>query len=274
MSCLGLPFIRSAYSSDQQSPRTLALGGAGHAGPLLNDPLYLNPAFISLNQAYAMSFSYLKYADGDFKGRNYNLSLQDGRTELFQAGVGYTLREEGSLITVAGSKQVADRMAVGTGVKLHFGNDHTSAKDLFLAYGAVATDWLQLSFLADNLLSSSSGKSRGFIREFVIGSKFNLMNIVLVYADPHFAPSLSGSSALGHEVGLEFTLMKDLFLRLGQFRNSNIPHQSGKRGNGYSIGAGWVGPRISFDYAYSKINDDRGGLRKTRTHTLGLTAFF
>ena len=36
-----------ANASDYQSPRTAALGGAGHASPLLNDAIYLNPSFSS-----------------------------------------------------------------------------------------------------------------------------------------------------------------------------------------------------------------------------------
>lgn len=271
--CVGL-LVPIAQASDFQSPRTMALGGAGHAGPLLNDPIYLNPSFMSFNQTYGIGFSYLKYSESAFRGRNFNVSLQDGKTELFQAGVGYTAREEGGLVTVAGSRRIDARMAVGAGGKMFLGKDHRSAKDGFVAFAGVPLDWLQLSFMADNLSENADGKSRGFYREFVLGSKANLMNIVLVYVDPHLAPTAPGKNSFGHEIGLEFTMMKDLFLRVGQFRNSNVGYQNGRRGGGIGMGLGWVAPRISLDYGYSRINDTRGGLQKTSVHNFGATAFF
>ena len=40
------------WAADFQSPRTAALGGAGHAAPMLNDAIYLNPSFVSFMPSY------------------------------------------------------------------------------------------------------------------------------------------------------------------------------------------------------------------------------
>src|SRR5689334_3011746 len=77
-----------AWSADFLSPRTAALGGAGHAGPLLNDSLFLNPAYISFVPANNVSVNYLSYNGGadtlnPNSGRNYNVGIQDGQNPLF-----------------------------------------------------------------------------------------------------------------------------------------------------------------------------------------------
>src|SRR5689334_537537 len=91
----------SANASDFHSPRTAALGGAGHAGPLLNDAIYLNPSYASLLPAYSISANYVAFRGTEtlpddshpYSGNNFNLSVQDGHTEAFQAGLGYTRRD-------------------------------------------------------------------------------------------------------------------------------------------------------------------------------------
>ena len=93
-------FINVAFSSDFQSPRTAALGGAGHAGPVLNDAIYLNPSFTAFLQSYGLAINYIR-ALRPAPHPHYNLSVLDGRSELFQAGVGYTRREHNNFIHIA-----------------------------------------------------------------------------------------------------------------------------------------------------------------------------
>lgn len=271
----GVYSAASSWASDFESPRTLALGGAGHAGPLLNDPIYLNPSFVSFNQSYAIGLSILKYSNDPYHGRNYNLSLQDGRTEAFQAGVGYTVREDASLVHVVASRQVIPTvLSAGVGAKMLFAPNQKTARDITVSMGGAVTPWMQLALITDNLIQSDEGKAHGLYREIILGSKINVMGIVFAYIDPHLAPSVPGGNSFGHEMGLEFTLMADLFLRLGTFRNSNVFYQSGLRGNGWGAGIGWVAPRISIDYALSRVNDSRGGLQQTTSHNFGATIFF
>ena len=82
-------------------------------------------------------------------------------------------------------------------------------------------------------------------REFILGMKFNVMGLLLIYVDPHYATS--APDAFGHEAGLEIPIMGDFFLRMGSFRNATVPWLN-LRGQGYSAGAGWIGPRLTIDF--------------------------
>ena len=122
-----LPICSStARSSDFQSPRTAALGGAGHANPMLNDAIYLNPSFTSFLPSYSMSGNYAFFGgpsncDGcgpsDPHGHVANASIQDGRSELFQAGVGLTLLNDRKILDVGASRTVVSKLGVGIGGK-------------------------------------------------------------------------------------------------------------------------------------------------------------
>ena len=92
------------FASDFLSPRTAALGGAGHAGPLLNDAIYVNDSYISLLPTFSVAGNYGwgNYSDGSYKYRLQNASIQDGNpTDLFQAGIAYTKRDDGTPSTSA-----------------------------------------------------------------------------------------------------------------------------------------------------------------------------
>jgi hypothetical protein len=255
--------INTALASDYHSPRTAALGGSGHAGPLLNDSILLNPSFTSFLPTYSIGVNYLN-------GTNYSVSIQDGRSEFFQAGVAYSRREDGSFIHVGASKNVVRRLGFGLGAKAYFNNQTRQvSKDMTFSASGIPTDWLQTALIIDNLLETSSGKEQGLYREYILGIKCNIMGIVLAYFDPHYTPSLLIGERWGYETGLEFVMFSDLYLRFGNFLNSTIPFQA-IRGRGYGVGLGWVAPRLSLDYALS-----RPIVPKLETvHTIGTTLYF
>ena len=268
-----------AQAADYFSPRIAALGGAGHAGPLLNDAIYLNPSYASFLPTYALGLNYLTYTSAEdvtagkpqSSGRNYSVSIQDGRSDMFQAGVAYTLREDGSFVHVGASKSLIQRLGVGIGAKFFFNNAALSnGKDLILSTTGVPLDWLQVAGVVDNLLETSESKARGLYREYILGTKVNVDKILLIYIDPHYPPSLPSGQQFGHEAGVEFVMMSDLFLRLGQFNNASVPYLNSGIGRGYGLGAGWVGPRLSLDYGLSRAFEPRS----TVTHSFGLTAYF
>jgi len=279
-------FSVSTEASDFHSPRSAALGGAGHAGPLLNDAIYLNPSFTSFLPTYSISASFLLFSgppvktplgDADYHGRYYNLSVQDGRTELFQAGVGYTVRENFNTLHIGASKSFIKKLGFGAGMKFFFPHKEgtSGAQDITLSTTWATTGWLQLALVADNMLQTERSKSFGLYREILIGSKINIMGIVMLYFDPHYTPDLPDSSLrFGHELGLEVTLLSDIFFRLGNFRNAKVPFQAGAHGRGYGIGIGWVAPKISLDYGISRVIESYEGLPRATAHTFGATVFF
>jgi hypothetical protein len=132
----------------------------------------------------------------------------------------------------------------------------------------LATSWAQASLMVDNILDSSSVRAQNLYREYILGTKFNVQNLMLIYIDPHLSNAPSGS--FGYENGLELTPFTDLFIRFGMFRQSNIPELQNARGRGYGVGVGWIAPRLSLDY----------GLKRTlepvvnNTHNVGMTVYF
>ncbi len=269
-------FNAAVYGSDFHSPRSDALGGASHASPLLGDAIYLNPSFIPFIQTHSLSLTYLSYGFGqtnspygliNYYGHNLNVSVMDGSAEsIFQAGVGYTVRDDSSMIHVALAKQIFPKViSVGISTKIILPNDNSGSKyvDGTLSASVLAYNWLQVSAIVDNLFNSAT--PLGFYREYILGTKFNIMGITLIYIDPHMFSDLS----LGYEAGIEFPFFSDFFFRLGRMMNSMIPYQ-GQRGEGYGAGMGWVGPKISLDYSFSRAYTPISAL----SHNFGVSVFF
>jgi hypothetical protein len=269
-----------AFGSDFQSPRTTALGGAGHAAPLLTDAIYLNPSYTSFSPTHAFSFNYLKYSGGvvdtpagpsDYYGNNMNISILDGSPDsLFQAGVGYTRRNDANLIHLGASKSIVQKYGVGIGGKFIFPNDNSGDRfnDANISFSGVFAKWIQTALIVDNLLESA--QSRGFYREYILGTRFNIDGILMIYIDPHYVPSFPVSDQkFGYEAGAEFPFFQDFYLRIGTHKNSNIPYAAA-RGDGVGFGAGWIGPKTALDYAYSHT------IRPipASVHTMGLSLYF
>ncbi len=276
---LGLTQIApKTMAADIYSARTFSLAGAGHAAPLLSDAIYLNPSYIAYLKSYVVNFTFDRF-DGDdsgtaYYGRNYTLAIQDGRTEMFQAGISYSLKEDGQHIHFALAKLIMERMGVGVGAKFFFGrHDSTpNSTDFILSATYIPTPWLQVSITMDNVLDTDNGKFINRHREFTLGTKFSLMDIMLAYFDPHITPAL-GDDKFGFESGLEFAVFKDLYLRVGKVQNSMIPFMS-LYGSGYAFGGGWIGPRISIDYAFMRILENLGTLPRSSAHVFTVSVYF
>ena len=272
--------ILSGYSlqaSDFHSPRTLALGGSGHAGPLLNDAIFLNPSYSSFLPTYSMGMNYLAFSgdtsstnDPVSKGKNYSFSIQDGRSELFQAGAAYTVRGDGKFVHIGASKSFVNRFGFGLGGKFFFNDkDHTAGRDASFSTTSVLAEWMQASLIVDNIFETNEGKNRGLYREYTLGLKLNGKSMVMGYVDPHLCPNSSDGKKYGYEAGVEFVMMSDFFLRLGMFKNASIPFQAA-RGRGYGAGVGWIAPRISFDYGFSRVIEPA----IATVHAMGATVYF
>ncbi len=269
--------LEQGQASDFHSPRSLALGGSGHAGPILNDAIYLNPSYAPFLKTYSVSASYLSFNDTHQSnpGRAYGISIHDGRTKLFQAGLGYSVRESGALFTVGASKSFLERFGFGMGAKMFFPNTQaeTSFQDISLSSTFVAANWLHFALIADNLIQSDTALRRGMAREIVLGSKINFEGIFVLYLDPHYAPTVDPSERWGYEMGAEWGIMSDLYLRAGLFSNSQIPYQE-QRGGGFGFGAGWMAPKLSLDYGFSRVLATSTNAPTSNIHTFGATVYF
>jgi hypothetical protein len=231
-----------ASAVEYHSPRALGLGGAGRATPLLNDAIFLNPSYASFTPVYSMSGGYTGMNPG---GRNYSFSVQDARTELFQAGVGFTKREGNSAVNVGASKLAVDRLGMGVGSKFII-NDKTKdmTTDLIFSTSYIGMQWMYSTLVIDNLINNLP-------RTVYFGFKFIPTQNVNIYVDPFYSPTYRGGNKAGYHVGVELGMMADFFFRIGKFQDGEIPHMN-TRGNGFGLGIGWIGPKINFDFAFAR----------------------
>src|SRR3712207_2027184 len=109
--------VAPAFGADFHTARTVGLGGAGHAGPLLNDSIYLNPSYLAFLKNYSIQGNYLWFK-GEPHGRNMNVSIQDGTSEFFAAGLAYTIREDLKVLNAGLGRAVHQRFSVGVGAKM------------------------------------------------------------------------------------------------------------------------------------------------------------
>ena len=246
----GLSLVpRLGSAADFESPRTAALGGAGRASPLLNDAIYLNPSFISFlpTSSVAANYSRLKQ-----EGRNSNFSILDGRSELFQAGVGYTLQEDRRMVHFGGSRAIFERYGVGLGGKMLIphGTGVQALWEYTLAMTALPWNNFQAALTIENVRESARARELGFYRSVQMGTKYNFEGLVLAYFDPHWTPH--ARNPYGYGAGLEFPFFSDFFLRMGTFRNSRLTWLNDSA-NGYASGVGWVAPKLSLDVAVQRV---------------------
>jgi hypothetical protein len=251
---LVLTLSGSALATDFTSPRAAGMGGAGHAAPLLNDAIYMNPSVIAMLPAYQVSASHETAKGPDNtepKALVENVSVQDGTNSLFAAGLGYTRKTYGREVNIGAAERMFDKYGIGIGSKFLFGSDsRTNAQDATLSFVGGPVDWFQGGLIVDNLIASDKTKGWGEYREFILGTKFNIQKILLVYFDPHLVPGKPGDS-FGYEAGVELPLMSDLYIRAGTNKNSFQP-ALGIYGDGHGFGIGWAAPRMSLDVAITK----------------------
>ncbi|MBS1962273.1 MAG: hypothetical protein JST04_08665 [Bdellovibrionales bacterium] len=252
---LALAFVSNAYAADYHSPRAASLGGAGHAAPLLNDAIYLNPAMIAMLPAYSVSVSHESISGPDNtepQALVQNASIQDGTNPVFSAGIGYTRKTYGREVGFGVASRISQQYSAGVGGRFLFGSDsRNSAMDTSISGAGEPIDWLQTGFIVDNLVENvklTNGWNQ--YREFTLGLKANVMKMLFLYVDPHVTPSKPGDT-FGWEAGFELPLMSDLFLRGGMNKNSFQPALGGY-GHGHAFGLGMAFPRISLDLAVTR----------------------
>jgi hypothetical protein len=230
------------------------MGGAGHAAPLLNDAIYMNPSVIAMLPAYSVSVSHETAKgpdDTEPKALVENASVQDGTNSFFAAGLGYTRKTYGREVNVGVATRMFDKYGVGVGSKFLFASDSkVNAQDATVSAVGGPLEWLQGGLIVDNLVASDKIKAWNLYREFVLGLKFNVQKILLLYLDPQIVPGKPGDS-FGYSAGFELPIMSDLYIRAGINKNTFQPALGGY-GRSHGFGFGWAFPRMSFDMAITR----------------------
>jgi hypothetical protein len=75
----------------------------------------------------------------------------------------------------------------------------------------------------------------------------NLQNILLLYFDPSYRPSVD-TSKYGQAMAAELMIFQGFYIRYGLNRNVTQPHL-GTFGRGIGYGAGFNFPRLSLDFS-------------------------
>ncbi|NDD93273.1 hypothetical protein EBZ37_14480 [bacterium] len=250
--------ISNSNAVEFQSPRTLGLAGSGRAAPWLSDAIYLNPSFASFSPIYTLSGAFT----GFDQGRNYNVSIQDSRTESLQAGVGFTKREQNVSLNIGASREFQKKWGIGLGSKIILDQPSNRMTSDFIISGTLlAMQWLNVAIIVDNVIAGAPQTNRNLHRTFFSSVRLNAARKVDFYFDPFFSPSYGGGNKGGFSVGTEIGMLEDLYLRLGRSVDAEIPHLN-TRGSGYGVGIAWVGPKISLEAAMN---------RTLTAHTAGVT---
>lgn len=265
-----LSLSTTVQAVEYQSPRTLGLGGAGRGAPLLTDAIYLNPAYSSFITSYSLHAGYLWFEEG----RNYNVSIQDSRTEMFQAGIGFTRREQNAVLNIGASRTVVDRLGFGLGSKIVF-DDGTGERTTNFLFSTtfLASNWMYASLIIDNLLEGDSSRARNLYRNFYLGFKFFALKELLIYVDPVYSPNYPYGNKAGFSAGAEFAMMADFFLRVGKFVDGEVAYLN-TRGDGWGIGLGWLGPKVNFEFALHRVTSDHRQHKNHAAQTTSVTIFF
>jgi hypothetical protein len=260
---------QQASAVEYLSPRVLGLGGSGRAAPMLNDAIYLNPSYASFAPVYSISGGYTWFD----QGRNYNISVQDSRTEMFQAGAAFTRREQNSAINLGASKSVIQQLGFGLGSKILI-DDRTNkmTSDFMFSTSYIGAPWVYSSLVIDNIIEGSEATRRNLYRTLYLGFKFIPLKEIQIYLDPLYSPSYSGGNKAGYNVGAEFSLLADFFFRMGKFTDGEVPYLN-TRGDGFGLGLGWIGPKINFDYAMHRVTSAHSGAPLTTANSFSLTIF-
>ncbi len=259
----------SAQAQEYESPRVLALAGSGHAAPWLNDAIFMNPSYASYTPVYVLSSSYLMMPNG----RNYSVSIQDSRTEMFQAGAAFSRREGLGVINVGASKVALANWGIGLGFKYLIPDEGKLNQDISASSTYLFTKTFNIAFVADNLLENKTGQLFGAYRTFILGVRYLALDTVSMYIDPFWSPSYELGPKFGFAAGLEFSLMADFFFRIGRGVNTPITYMN-DRGDGFGFGLGWVAPRLSLDYGMHRTTISDRGSNVTTAHTASCSVFF
>ena len=175
---------------------------------------------------------------------------------------------------VSVSLQVIQQLGFGLGSKILL-DDGTNkmTSDFIFSSSFIATQWMYTALVVDNLIQSSDARTRNLYRTFYAAFKFIPTKEVEFYLDPLYSPDYAAGTKAGFSLGVELGLLADFYLRAGRFVDAEIEYLN-TRGAGYGVGLGWIGPRINFDYALSRVLSSHINVGNMTAHALTTTIFF
>ena len=264
-----------AYAQFFSGPVSAATGGAGRAGLEPAESSYLNPAAIA-----AASKNYLNffYADQNFSSQNtYNQSgviIVDAGVESFSPGAvsislkdtyvnGQEIREKN--YEVSFGKAWSKVLAFGVSFRRHEQTENSEDyADHNISWGAMYSPWIDFG-LAVGMYNTIVGGEGRTPRQVYVGTHYYwrpYMRLLLDYVSDWVPENEQNKGKT--MLGVEIPIGDQLAFRFGQQWN-DIEDR-----NFYTLGLGWKGPRLGFNYVYQ--NNPNNGAETL--HSLDFKLFF
>ncbi len=257
---LNIMIINTNYAStDFETTRLMATGGAGVASMLVEEATILNPAplaFFNISSLYynksdatitdSSSIDDIDYSEGS-EAKNSSMIITDAKGNL-KGSISYfkktyktdtTKQLAASLASVIGK---SSGMGITYVFNINTSNDEDSwkSKENYVNIGIthVIGHHLILGLVVFDPFNQTDKKPLA-----IIGTQFNYLDFITLILDigADYTKNLSSSSL--YKAALQIKVFSDFFIRFGTFE-SKIPAE---RGSG--IGAGWVGPKIAINIA-------------------------
>jgi len=257
-------------------PASEALGESGRAGIQPLDALFLNPAALALSRSqYEFAGLYRSNAPGtESPTVQWGAAVVDNSPDVAVAGGAYYL----STRQASPSNTINDsELAVATGShaleKLSFGvlGKRIGRSNLngpsWVKYNADIGFLLTpdqnfgVAFVANNILNDDD---LDLIPQLSVGVNWDLPDILRLTADVSRYEKKNPERKGKLGAGVEFDAGEGFFLRTGSIWDS----YAGQRY--WTAGLGWIGPKLSLDYAY-RMNTDVVG---DQAHTFDLRLIF
>lgn len=249
------------------------LGGAGRAG-IPKESLFSNPAAAaSLTESVGfVNYTKAKIPDFNAGGRSYTVGMYDGGQETLKGGLAYV---RSSRAVLENNRQgYEDRsefrftMASPIGKSTQAG---AQVRYITKRQGAAETKFFQgdlglilplfqdfrAGITYENVVQRA-GEKPGTA---AVGVNYALGFGIAAYADGTRQMAGANKGDKGYNLGAQTEVVGGFVIRGGKFQDGY------RRLKGWSMGAGWVGPRASFDYALRTT----GTKNRERDHIFGMT---
>lgn len=230
---------------------------------MLADTIFVNPSLLAFQPVGALSGTYSWINDSvfgpaDSRPPSFNVSVIDGKNEYVNAGLAFTRRPGVDFLHLSLAKRALQWLSFGSSVKYFssrgeamspytatpvgalIGTDMSFSTSFLVQTSFTATP-IQIGIVGDNLIAKAANEPLIGPRQVGIGFKANLSSILLLYGDAvEYLPKNVGAYPMFHG-GIELAFSPEIFLRGGIF---------GTHEKGWSLGGGWVGPKLGFNYGY------------------------
>jgi len=248
--------------------KPLGMGNAGHGLADDNSALDYNPAAMSSQQRYGVEALYQWLQDSQ---SSFRASILDSKTSMVGTGISYVrdqLETNGEKTETRDNYNIAISFPVtpyaAFGVLLRF----LEFQDKYLStlgYGVIikpASDYLTLGATFHDA-TPINGKNPGLMKRIATGISSRLGDAITIVADSEKETGSEARDETDYSVGGEISLMQQFKLR-GGYMWRNI-----EGNNYYTLGIGWMAPRVSFDYGFRQNVREAQG----QAHCVSLTIY-